>query len=317
MVRRFVRWTPDRSLATIHAGAMSIAVRESRLDLILRQIDGHWTLTMSEVLPNDLDEIWAAVSQPDLLSRWLPFAVISLEPQVNGQIVMRNPDGSSGKGVITDWQLGSTIAWRTFADGIGPGDHDSIFRFDIDRHMHGTEVTSLQHVANRIMAPMVAVGWSACLRALQLSLREQPYAPMAPDVQEYERYVRELGLDAATLEPIPGGTRIRFERQTLMQPVEKFWSVMTAGLTLRAGDFAPPTFTGSGESGRISILAPPSELEYLTSNGGRVKWRFHEHFASARISLQIAVPRSVDAQAASEIWRADLSAVVVRVIASD
>ena len=58
--------------------------------------------------------------------------------------------------------------------------------------------------------------------------------PLAPDIPDFEAYIKQLELDRPMLEPIPGGTRIKFDRQTLMQPVEKFWSVMTAGLNRSA-----------------------------------------------------------------------------------
>ena len=138
-----------------------------------------------------------------------------------------------------------------------------------------------------------------------------------PSVVSFERYVHELALDQPAVEPIPGGARIRFERQTLLQPLTKAWAVMTSGLDLKPGDFAPPLFTGANASGRIATIEPPSELEYLLADGGRVRWRLHEHFGSTRFNLTLAVPRTVDIDQTAAAWHDHLEAVVARIIAAD
>jgi hypothetical protein len=283
------------------------------VNLSLDQANGQWTLTMTDSIDFNGADLWPYIAEPGLLSQWLPFGVLTLDPRVDGAITVRNPDGSIGKGVVTAWAEGESVGFRVFADGETRGELDNITTL----RLAGQDVTVVQQVANPHIAAMVALGWQSCYSALAHLARGEEIPPMPPDVHAFEDFVRQLGLDKPVLEAIPGGTRIRFDRQTLMQPVDKFWSVMTAGLGLRVGDFAPPTFTGTGESGRISILTPPDELEYLTSDGGRVKWRFHEHFNSTRINLQIAVPRSVDAGAVSATWQEHLNAVIARVIGTD
>jgi uncharacterized protein YndB with AHSA1/START domain len=287
------------------------------VQISLESNNGHLELTMAEVFSDSLDDVWLAVSTPEKLGMWLPFGVISLEPVPGGSLTVRHPDGTLGSGEITAWITKTEISLRVFADGIGRGPQDNTFRLTLAFDNNETTVMAVQMIPIPHVAPMVAMGWQACFGALRQVLRDEPVKPLAPDVRDFEAYIVQLNLDQPTLEPIPGGLRIRFERQTLLQPVEKFWSVMTAGIPLREGDFAPLTFTSSGESGRISILRPPNELEYLTSDGGRVKWRFHEHFGSARVNLQIAVPRSVDAEALATAWQEHLSAVVARVISAD
>jgi len=287
------------------------------VNLSLERSGTFWELKMTEVCSYSPDELWPVLTTPAGISLWMPFEVLVLEPKAGGQMTVRFPEGDSGKGVITDWQPEESFGFRIYAEHDVPGDRDTVMRIATDSIEFGTTIACTQLVGTPHIAPMVALGWVACLGAIYSAVKGVAFTPFPPEVREFEEFVQQLHLDEAVLEPIPGGTRIKFDRQTLMQPVEKFWSVMTAGIPLRLGDFAPPTFTSSGESGRISILTPPSELEYLTSDGGRVKWRFHEHFGSTRVNLQIAVPRSVDAEALATTWQEHLGAIVSRVIAAD
>lgn len=281
----------------------------------LEAIEDVWNLTMIEVRDFQVSDTFRYLSDPDLLSQWLPFAVLSLEPREGGAISIRTPDGAVAQGTITQWVDDQTVGFRVPAGSI-PGPNDTVLTLSIDPNQPGSEITIVQQIPTPHVAAMVAVGWDACLVALSYLDRGEAIPQFPPEVAVFEDVIAQLGQDQPELQPIPGGTRIRFDRQTLLQPLEKVWSVMTAGVPLKEGDFAPPTFTGSSDSGRISILTPPTELEYLTADGGRVKWRFHEHFGSARINLQIAVPRAVDAEAAAALWQQHLTAVVARIIAA-
>jgi hypothetical protein len=312
-----MRWTYRKFPATLAPNVLVNDLGDRFVNVSIREVDGHWKLTLSLLIDFKDIENFPYISDPDLLSQWLPFAVFAVEPRVDGEVSVRTPDGAIGKGIVTEWDEGTSVGFRIFANGSRSGEGDNIFTLRLNPNTEGTEIMVVQQIPNPHVAAMVALGWDACLMALHHLERGEQIDPLPPDVGAFEDFVAQLGQDQPFLQPIPGGTRVRFERQTLLQPLDKFWGVMTAGVPLKEGDFAPPTFTGSGESGRISILTPPTELEYLTADGGRVKWRFHEHFGSTRINLQIAVPRAVAAEDVAETWRNHLNAVVRRVVQSD
>ena len=274
-------------------------------------------LQFTALIPFPQSAVWQAITEPDLVSQWMPVRIVDMDLRPGGIGHLQNPDGSIGLSEITRYEPPRAFGFRGYANGQTPGERDNLVRFDLDSDGQETQLTGAQTIDSRPVAPIVACGWEACLAALEAVLGGKPVRMAPPTVAAFEHFLHELGLDQPTLEPIPGGARIRFERQTLMQPLAKVWSVLTGGLDLRVGDFAPPLFTGANASGRIAIIEPPAELEYLLSNGGRVRWRLHEHFGSTRFDLTIAVPRTVDIDQTAAVWRDHLEAVVTRIIAAD
>jgi uncharacterized protein YndB with AHSA1/START domain len=284
----------------------SLAPAANRFDLSIAESFGH-----------GLEDVWQAITNASLISKWMPVQVVEMDLRRGGIGTMLNPDGSTGLSEVTEFEPMTAFGFRAYANGQTRGDRDNLVRFHLAPTESGTQLTVVQTIDQRLISPMVACGWEACLNALKAILGGKPYQPVPPSVEDFERYTTELGLDEPVTEPIPGGWQIRFERQTLMQPLAKAWGVMTGGLSLKEGDFAPPLFTGGNESGRIATLQNPGELEYLTANGGRVRWRMHEHFGSTRFNLTVAIPRTVDAEGAAIAWHDHLEALIDRIIAAD
>jgi uncharacterized protein YndB with AHSA1/START domain len=66
------------------------------------------------------EEVWRAMTSFDLLSAWLGEAV-ELEPKVGGAVIVREPDGTTRRGLVEHVQPGRALVfrWRRLA-GVGP-----------------------------------------------------------------------------------------------------------------------------------------------------------------------------------------------------
>jgi uncharacterized protein YndB with AHSA1/START domain len=283
----------------------------------LAPVANRFELSIAESLNHSPDDVWRAITEASLISQWMPVQILEMDLRQGGIGSILNPDGTTGLSEVIEFEPMTAFGFRAYANGQSRGDHDNLVRFLLEPTETATKLTIVQTIDQRLISPMVACGWEACLAALKALLAGESYQMVAPSIEGFERYTTELGLDQPAIEPIPGGWQIRFERQTLQQPLAKAWGVMTGGLSLREGDFAPPLFTGGNESGRIATLHNPGELEYLTADGGRVRWRLHEHFGSTRFNLTVAIPRTIEAESAATAWHDHLEALVDRIIAAD
>ena len=274
-------------------------------------------LHFEEQLPATQMAVWQAITRPDLVSQWMPVEVRSMELRLGGQGEILRPDGSIGASQVTRWEPEHRFGFRAFADGVAPGPHDTIVDFELHATDCEVHLTGSQEIENDALAPFVALGWQACFAALTALLTDRRYTLSPPTSADFERHLSQIGLPTPVIEAIPGGNRVRIERQTFAVPVASAWSAMTAGVPIRVGDFAPPTFTGASESGRISEVSPPEHLEYLRADGGRVIWQLHDHFASTKITLAVALPRTSDAAEAASLWQDHVEAIVARILTAD
>jgi len=286
------------------------------MNIQLHESGARFALHFEETLAHAQAEVWTALTQPAQISQWMPVQITDLDLRPGGLGTVVNPDGTQSRSQVTAYDPPHTFAFRTLADGETPGERDNIVSFALTAAGPRTLLQGIQIIDQRTIAPFVACGWEACLVALNALLASEPITLAPPTVATFEHYLHELDFDHPVIEPIPGGNRVRIERQTMLQPVAKVWNIMTSGIALNEGDFAPPLFTGSWQSGRISVLEPGVQLEYLTADGGRIRWQFHDHFNSARLTLAVALPRTIDATEAAQTWHSHLESIIARTIAT-
>lgn len=63
------------------------------------------------VLPASRDEVWRALTSPELLSAWLG-EVLELDPRPGGAVVVRDPDGATRRGLVERAEPGRTLVFR-------------------------------------------------------------------------------------------------------------------------------------------------------------------------------------------------------------
>jgi len=88
---------------------------------VIEKRDGRYRLVYEEVYTTDIDDLWAAVTQPERLARWM--AAYTGDLRLGGQWeVASDDDGPWGRGTVTacDAPRGFTTTWH--ATGEEPTD---------------------------------------------------------------------------------------------------------------------------------------------------------------------------------------------------
>jgi uncharacterized protein YndB with AHSA1/START domain len=77
-------------------------------------------VTRDVVVPAPRDDVWRALTNPDLLSAWLG-EVLELEPRAGGSVIVRDEDGSTRRGLVELVEPARALVfrWRRLA-GAGP-----------------------------------------------------------------------------------------------------------------------------------------------------------------------------------------------------
>ncbi|MBF5043801.1 hypothetical protein FGE12_15490 [Aggregicoccus sp. 17bor-14] len=77
------------------------------------------TVELERLLPGPAERVWEHLTQPELLSQWLP--VTRLEPREGGAVTLRpeGPHGPEVQGVITRWEPSRVLAF-TWDEGDAP-----------------------------------------------------------------------------------------------------------------------------------------------------------------------------------------------------
>jgi uncharacterized protein YndB with AHSA1/START domain len=108
------------------------------------------------LLPATRDEVWAALTSPELLSRWLG-EVVELEPRPGGSVVVRDADGSLRRGLVELAEPGRALAlrWRRLEDVAGTlavGDATRV-TFRLEDEDAGTRLAVQEEPATLVASP--------------------------------------------------------------------------------------------------------------------------------------------------------------------
>lgn len=94
-------------------------------------------VTRAIALPASRDDVWRALTSPDELSAWLG-EVLELEPRAGGAVVVREPDGTTRRGVVEAAEPGRALVlrWRRLSRAGGSLEVGAatrvVFRLDDD-----------------------------------------------------------------------------------------------------------------------------------------------------------------------------------------
>jgi uncharacterized protein YndB with AHSA1/START domain len=105
------------------------------------------------VYPVGREEVWAAITRPQELSRWFGAEVVSLDLRPAGHIVFRDAAGASRRALIETVEAPRRFAfrWLPAPGGSAGGDPGSRVEFVLEEVVEGTALTVVE-------TPSLAVG---------------------------------------------------------------------------------------------------------------------------------------------------------------
>lgn len=275
---------------------------------ILQTSDGRSVLRMERRLAHPAEKVWRAITQPSHLAAWFPSEVEVPDLAVGGKLRFdfAGDEGPSLDGEITEldppWIFGFTWGDDHLRIELRPDDGG---RACLLVFTHAFDDTA--------GAASFAAGWSACLAALDTSLRGEPVG--TPDAgamdADHEAYLAAFGLAEGSVEATGDGWRVRFERQ-LVRPAGTAWATLLDGAgTPGVGEAVPAGFTVPAfEAGPVTAVETEAvlayEWRYDGAAAGEVRWELTTGTGQgARLIVTQAGPAGLAEarQAALVAWR--------------
>ncbi len=133
--------------------------------------DGRWTLVFTRDLRHPPEKVWAALTEPDRVSRWAPFTTDRDLGQV-GDATLRMIDGDTAVDVTGSVLRADRPERLEYLWG---GD---LLRWDLEPTGTGTRLVLRHTVADQGMVAPIAAGWHLCLRVAERLLDGAPIPPI-------------------------------------------------------------------------------------------------------------------------------------------
>ena len=153
-----------------------------------------WTLVFVRSLRHPPDRVWAALTEPDQLSEWAPFAS-DRDLGTPGNATLTMIDGDTAEDMpatVTRAERPSVLEYTWGTD---------VLRWELTPIDSGTRLTLRHTVSDEDWLPKVAAGWHLCVDVAEALLDGHPIGPIrGQDAMNYgweelrEAYARELVL---------------------------------------------------------------------------------------------------------------------------
>ena len=280
----------------------------------LSTIEGRPTLRLERVIRHSVERVWTAITDPEQLGKWYPAKVISMDFTPGGRIRF-----DYGGGMILLATIIEIDAPRVFAFSETPPkeffrESANLVRIELEPHPKGCLLTFTHTFSDRPAAASYTTGWNACLDQLGPIFDGDAVEPTDMGVV-HEYWIKQFGLDEGRIVTEGGTTSVRFERQLMMQPRGKAWSVIAQGDHLQPGTMTPPLLVPAGLSvGPITEIELETRIDYNDAQGGRVNWGFSDGAGGVRIDL---VHVSSRAPELLDSWKNCMESLVARIVAAD
>lgn len=273
----------------------------------LTTAEGRTALRMERKLAHPPQKVWAALTEPASLARWFP-AQVEVELEPGGTISFRFPgdSGPATTGVVTDveepWLFSYTWGDQHLSWAVAP-------------YGEGSLLTLVHTFGDHFGAASFASGWHLCTAALAQLLDGGPVRAGTDPGELHEGYVKRFDLDRGMAETVPGGKRIRFERQ-LVRPAETVWAVLSAGVEPVAGLPVPDGFTaGKIPAGPVTEVRTPNSLTYAVEPDGSVTWELGLGTGHGpRLVLTQTGPDDFDTDVALADWHTRIEQLAARLL---
>jgi uncharacterized protein YndB with AHSA1/START domain len=140
-------------------------------DVDVRQNGERWTLVFVRDLKHPPEKVWAALTQPEQLSKWAPYTA-DRDLGSTGTATLSMIDGQPQKGTpaeITHAEPAKLLEYTWGGDQL---------RWELEPTSAGTRLTLLHSVPDKEWVPKVAAGWHLCLDVAELLLDGTPIEPI-------------------------------------------------------------------------------------------------------------------------------------------
>jgi len=133
-----------------------------------RRTDDGWQLRFERRYPHPPAKVWRALTEPEHLGAWYPFAIEELDLRVGGIIRFREPDGAPTDlyAEITELAAERTLAFTEFDAETGA----HRLRFMLEADGAGCVLTFEHTFADNPWAEQTFTGWQQCLDVLRTTV---------------------------------------------------------------------------------------------------------------------------------------------------
>ena len=156
--------------------------------------DGRVTARFGMTLENDLDEVWAALTEPSRMVNWL--APGEIDPRPGGAIKLNFVDS----GIVIDSVISDIDPWRVLEySWSGPGEPTRPIRFELEPVGAAVGLVLTLGIPAEEDAGRAAAGWAAHLEMLAAALAGAPIKfPFDVFKAARETYQARLAADQAS-----------------------------------------------------------------------------------------------------------------------
>ncbi|PRY67228.1 uncharacterized protein YndB with AHSA1/START domain [Glaciihabitans tibetensis] len=255
----------------------------------LTEHNGRHRLRMHRRFDQSQQDVWPALVEPELLSRWYPATVDELQPTVGGAIRFSYSTAGGeqmrGTGQVTEYQEPEVLAFVELAMEDMPREGDTLLRFELRTDGPGCILLFSQEFDDRPAAAAYAAGWDACFDALggvlsgasggDYGARNGAASGATPGLARYEMYVHLFGLD----QPAVSATEVAVERQLMMRSPEQVWRLLAPG-GMPALEKLVPAGLGAG---RVVEVVERERITVALPDRSRVQWELTTGPGGARL----------------------------------
>jgi uncharacterized protein YndB with AHSA1/START domain len=153
-----------------------------------------WTLVFVRVLRHAPDRVWEALTEPEQLAEWAPYAT-DRDLGSTGDATLTMIDGETAEELATHVARAERPRLLEYSWG------DDLLRWELAPEGAGTRLTLRHTLADEGFVPKVAAGWHLCLDVAERLLDGQPIAPIrGQDALNYgwqelhDTYAEQLGV---------------------------------------------------------------------------------------------------------------------------
>ncbi|MEV4642715.1 SRPBCC family protein [Actinoplanes sp. NPDC049548] len=129
--------------------------------------DGRWTLVFVRELRHPPEKVWAALTEPERLDQWAPFAAerdLSRTGDVT-LVMVDGPDRTASRATVLRAERPALLEYTW---------GDDLLRWELEPTADGTRLILRHTFAERDGAPMFAAGWHLCAAVLARLLAGEP-----------------------------------------------------------------------------------------------------------------------------------------------
>ncbi|ASR37133.1 hypothetical protein BAY61_21470 [Prauserella marina] len=128
----------------------------------LHKAGEHWELRFERNFAHPPSTVWRAITEPEQLSQWYPFAAVEWNFTVGGTLLFRDDEGTEVRAEVTEIDPPKAFAFEEFDEETGV----HLLRFELTGTAEGCVLRFTHSFADSTWAAQTETGWLACLDVL-------------------------------------------------------------------------------------------------------------------------------------------------------